>query len=320
MLAAIAALALAQAVSGATPQAPAVVPLPDNKPCAYPEAARKASVTGAVAYVARITPKGTVDSVEILTVPLPDLGFEDAVRSCVSAWRFEAAPTGEPDLRLSEGRVRFALAPDAEAEVRNLLSELATAWNGGKKGALEELEAGHPFLGKQLGAIRGADECRLELEPASGYVRFIAPDLAEARQSFACLAPRANAKVPARLTLDLMVGKGARGWRFVDVKEPDKVWFSTLRVGRGVPEPRILSRVPAAYPDAAKEARVQGVVILDCLVSPEGRVTAVRVVHGIPLLDEAAVNAVRQWAFAPTVVDGKPAPVVVTVQVNFTLP
>jgi len=320
MLAAIAALSLAQAVSGATPQAQTVVPLSDNKPCAYPDAARKASVAGVVAYVARITPKGTVDSVEILTVPLPDLGFEEAVRACVAAWRFEAAPAGESDLRLSEGRVRFALMPDGEAAVRNLLSDLASVWNAGKKGGLEELEAGHPFLGKQIGAVQGAGECRMELEPASGYVRFIAPDLAEVRQSFACLTPRANAKVPARLTLDLMVGKGARGWRFVDVKEPDKVWFSTLRVGRSVPEPRILSRVPATYPEAAKGARVQGVVILDCLVSPEGRVTAVRVVRGIPLLDEAAANAVRQWAFAPTVVDGKPVPVVVTVQVNFTLP
>lgn len=90
MLAAIAALSLAQAVSEAAPQAPAVVPLSDNKPCAYPDAARKASVTGVVPYVARVTPQGTTDSVEILTVPLPDLGFEDAVRACISEWRFEA--------------------------------------------------------------------------------------------------------------------------------------------------------------------------------------------------------------------------------------
>jgi len=319
MLAAIAALSLAQAGSGAAP-AQTVVPLPDNKPCAYPDAARKASVAGAVAYAARITPQGTVDSVEILTVPLPDLGFEDAVRACVSAWRFEAAAAGETDLRISEGRVRFALMPDGETAVLNLLSDLASTWNAGKKGALEDLEAGQPFLGKQLASVQGADACRMELEPASGYVRFLAPDLAEVRQSFACLPPRANPKVPARLTLDLMVGKGARGWRFVDVKEPDKVWFSTLRVGRGIAEPRILRRVPAAYPDAAKEAKVQGVVILECLVSREGLVTGVRVVRGIPLLDEAAINAVRQWAFAPTMVDGKPVPVVVTAQVNFTLP
>jgi protein TonB len=171
-----------------------------------------------------------------------------------------------------------------------------------------------------MGAVQGAHECRMELEPASGYVRFLALDLAEVRQSFACLPPRANARVPARVTLDLMVGKGQRGWRFVDVKEADKVWFNTLRAGRGVPEPRLLKRVPPLYPDVAREAKVQGVVILDCLVSPEGRVTAVRVLRGIPLMDEAAVNAVRQWEFAPTLVDGKPVPVVVTVQVKFTLP
>ena len=320
MLAALAALSLAQAVSEATPQAPTVVPLSDNKPCAYPDAARKASVTGIVPYVARVTPQGTTDSVEILTVPLPDLGFEDAVRACVSEWRFEAAPAGETGLRSFEGRVRFALMPDGEAAVRKLLSDLATVWNAGEKSTLEELEASQPFLGKQIGAVKGADKCRMEREPASGYVRFLALDLAEVRLSFACLPPRANTRVPARVTLDLMVGKGQRGWRFVDVKEADKVWFNTLRAGRGVPEPRLLKRVPPLYPDVAREAKVQGVVILDCLVSPEGRVTAVRVLRGIPLMDEAAVNAVRQWEFAPTLMDHKPVAVVVTVEVKFTLP
>jgi protein TonB len=60
-------------------------------------------------------------------------------------------------------------------------------------------------------------------------------------------------------------------------------------------------------------------VILDCLVTPEGKVTEIRVLRGIPLLDAAAIDAVRQWEYTPTLIDGKPVPVIMTVTVNFRL-
>ncbi len=92
-----------------------------------------------------------------------------------------------------------------------------------------------------------------------------------------------------------------------------------LRVGGKVREPRKIKNVVPAYPDIAKEARVQGVVILECVVSAEGRVTRVRVLRGIPLLDEAAISAVRQWEYEPTSMNGRPVPVIMTVTVNFLL-
>jgi protein TonB len=94
---------------------------------------------------------------------------------------------------------------------------------------------------------------------------------------------------------------------------------AAVRVGGQIKEPKKLKNVPPAYPDIAKQARVQGVVILECTISPQGKVTDVRVLRGIPLLDAAAIEAVKQWVYSPTLLNGVPVPVIMTVTVNFRL-
>ena len=84
-------------------------------------------------------------------------------------------------------------------------------------------------------------------------------------------------------------------------------------------EPKKLKNVNPSYPDIAKQARVQGVVILECTISPQGKVTDVKVLRGIPLLDAAAIEAVKQWVYSPTLLNGVPVPVIMTVTVNFRL-
>jgi protein TonB len=83
--------------------------------------------------------------------------------------------------------------------------------------------------------------------------------------------------------------------------------------------PRLVRRVEPGYPDIAREARVEGVVILEATTDIYGRVAAVRVLRSIPLLDEAAVDAVRQWVYEPLLVNGRPRPVTFTVTVRFVL-
>ena len=73
------------------------------------------------------------------------------------------------------------------------------------------------------------------------------------------------------------------------------------------------------YPPVAQEARVQGVVIIEATIDPSGRVAKARVLRGQPLLDEAALDAVRQWEFTPTEVNGAAVPVIMTITVNFAL-
>jgi protein TonB len=92
-----------------------------------------------------------------------------------------------------------------------------------------------------------------------------------------------------------------------------------VRVGGQIKEPKKIKDVQPAYPDIAKQARVQGVVILECTISPQGRVSDVKMLRGIPLLNEAAIAAVRQWVYTPTLLNGVPVPVIMTVTVNFRL-
>jgi periplasmic protein TonB len=94
---------------------------------------------------------------------------------------------------------------------------------------------------------------------------------------------------------------------------------AAVRVGGQIKEPKKLKNVAPVYPDIAKQARVQGVVILECTISPQGKVTDVKVLRGIPLLDAAAIEAVKQWVYSPTLLNGVPVPVIMTVTVNFRL-
>lgn len=83
--------------------------------------------------------------------------------------------------------------------------------------------------------------------------------------------------------------------------------------------PRLVRRVEPVYPEIARQSRVQGTVILEATTDIDGRVVAVRVLRSIPLLDAAAVDAVRQWLYEPLVVNGRPRAVVFTVTLRFEL-
>ncbi|MDQ3488923.1 MAG: M56 family metallopeptidase, partial [Acidobacteriota bacterium] len=77
-----------------------------------------------------------------------------------------------------------------------------------------------------------------------------------------------------------------------------------IRVGGNIRTPNKIKHVSPAYPPLAKSARVAGMVILEVLIDREGRVTDAQVLRSIPLLDQAAIDAVMQWAFTPTLLNG----------------
>jgi TonB family protein len=93
-----------------------------------------------------------------------------------------------------------------------------------------------------------------------------------------------------------------------------------VRVGGQVKEPKRITHVAPVYPPIARSARVQGIVILECTISPEGHVLDAKVLRSIPLLDNSAIEAVKQWVYAPTLLNGVPVPLLMTVVVNFKLP
>jgi protein TonB len=92
-----------------------------------------------------------------------------------------------------------------------------------------------------------------------------------------------------------------------------------VRLHVGMKAPKKIVNVDPVYPAIAQSARVQGVVILEAVLDANGRVDSVRVLRSIPLLDQAAVDAVRQWRFTPALLNNEAVPVVMTVTVNFAL-
>jgi protein TonB len=92
-----------------------------------------------------------------------------------------------------------------------------------------------------------------------------------------------------------------------------------VRPGGDIRPPVKLRHVLPAYPDIARVAGVQGVVVLDCTIGVEGRVSDVKVLGGPILLQAAAADAVRQWRYRPTYLNGVAIPIVMTVTVRFTL-
>ena len=91
------------------------------------------------------------------------------------------------------------------------------------------------------------------------------------------------------------------------------------RVGGQVKPPQKTRDVRPLYPPIAQSARVQGMVIIEATIGADGAVVDAKVLKGVPLLNDAALDAVRQWVFTPTLLNGVPMPVIMTVTVQFTL-
>ena len=80
-----------------------------------------------------------------------------------------------------------------------------------------------------------------------------------------------------------------------------------------------ISRPNPIYPPLAKQARIQGMVRLEAEISKQGTIESLRVVSGHPLLVQAALDAVKQWRYKPTILNNEPVAVATTIDVNFTL-
>ena len=91
-----------------------------------------------------------------------------------------------------------------------------------------------------------------------------------------------------------------------------------IRVGPAVQERKLVRKVEPAYPDEAKQARIQGTVRFDVIVGRDGTVQNATVISGHPVLITAALDALRQWRYQPTLLNGEPVEVVTQVEIPFS--
>jgi len=92
-----------------------------------------------------------------------------------------------------------------------------------------------------------------------------------------------------------------------------------VRAVGAIKPPRLLKKVNPVYPEAAKSAGVEGIVILEVETDEQGNVVRTALLRSVPLLDQAAIEAVKQWKYEPAIIDGKPTGIIFTVTVAFRL-
>jgi periplasmic protein TonB len=92
-----------------------------------------------------------------------------------------------------------------------------------------------------------------------------------------------------------------------------------LSMSSTVMEASLLNRIQPSYPTLAKEMRLSGPVVLSAIIAPDGTIQSLRVVSGSPILAAAAQDAVRQWRYKPTLLNGQPVEVETLITVNFVL-
>ena len=92
-----------------------------------------------------------------------------------------------------------------------------------------------------------------------------------------------------------------------------------IRIGGALVAPKLLHKVQPVYPEMATLAHVRGIVILEAQVGVNGQVKEVKLLRGVALLDDAAMEAVKQWRYQPLLLNGVPTEFILTVTVNFNL-
>jgi protein TonB len=92
-----------------------------------------------------------------------------------------------------------------------------------------------------------------------------------------------------------------------------------VRVGGDIKAPTKIKDVQPQYPAIARAAKVQGRVILEATIAKDGSVKDVKILRPLPMLDQAAVEAVQQWKYTPTMLNKEPVEVIMTVTVDFAL-
>src|SRR5215470_16973651 len=92
-----------------------------------------------------------------------------------------------------------------------------------------------------------------------------------------------------------------------------------IRVGGNVQQARLVKQPRPVYPPLAKQARIQGTVKLSAIIAKDGTIQQLEVISGHPLLVPAALEAVKQWVYQPTLLNGEPVEVITQIDVNFTL-
>jgi TonB family protein len=197
-----------------------------------------------------------------------------------------------------------AAPPSADVDAARAAVDKAVSDSGGKYGA-DAVKAAQDAL--------AALDAELKAQDGKWFKSYDkAKELAAAAKA---AADKASAEaVAAKAEADAAAAKEQ-----AEAEAREKAKAKAVRVGGQVKPPTKVKDVMPVYPAAAKSAKVAGVVIIEATIGADGKVIDAKVLRSVPMLDQAALDAVRQWEYKPTLLNGVPVPVVMTVTINFKL-
>jgi protein TonB len=138
-------------------------------------------------------------------------------------------------------------------------------------------------------------------------------------KQLALAAKEAGDKAAAETVAAKEIAAAAAAKEKAEAEARAKAASAAVRVGGKIKQPTKTKDVKPVYPAQAQSAKAQGAVIIEATIDADGKVIDAVVLRSVPMLDQAALDAVRQWEYSPTLLNGKPVPVKMTVTVNFKL-
>lgn len=225
-----------------------------------------------------------------------DAAASDSMFSLAGTWRRDTKPRERLFIRAAESGHGWVVFDETGLRATVLGTE------GGYAGPVRIL-SDDPLAAAPHGALlklKGVGEHRIEvqLEPQG-----------KASPSWIARFSRSSLRIPERVPSPR---KGA-------FQRPPGQWPRLGEYVRADSLPVYLRRVAPRYPDAAREAEIQGTVIVQALISTDGLVKKVVVSQSVPGLDEAAASAIRQWRFRPAIWRGEPITIWAALPVKFSL-
>ncbi|MGO4885316.1 MAG: TonB family protein [Bryobacteraceae bacterium] len=277
------------------PQEAAQSNLLHSVPPKYPEAARKKGIEGDVMLEVHIDAEGHVSDAKVLSGPEE---LRSAALEAILQWHYSPQAMTLPTV--TQVTMAFKLPKTGAAEKPDNLPVLPP----GKRVTIDSISVQGLTVSSDL--LRQLPVHVGDMVDADG-LRALATNV-RAFDEHLGVSVSMKDEDSAAITIRVLPPDAASGGP-----------SARIRVGGNVQQAKLVTKVTPVYPVAAKEQRIEGVVKLQAIIGKDGSVENLEVLSGDPLLAAAAMEAVRQWKYQTTLLNGDPVEVVTEVNVNFTL-
>jgi TonB family protein len=303
----------------------------------YPAAAFRNHVEGTVAVQVKLGANGEVADATVLSGPDE---LRKAVLTSVLDWHFTRDAAGSTrqvtvtfQLPKEQAPSGTTVRPDPTGTITGVVGGVPGGVQGGVRsgvigGIIGSVPTARMSVAPREGKVAAirivglGDQAKTELmsripiREGDAFTPETYKKLAEAATQYdEHLSVSAISHGNGEVTLQVAAPRTTSMFTVPDIPVPP----GAIRVGGNAQQAKLVSQPKPVYPELAKQARISGVVHLSALIGKDGAVKDLKVMSGHPLLIQAAMDAVQQWRYEPTLLNGAPVEVLTQIDVNFTL-